>query len=332
MAESGLRSRLFLSHLIVLLVGLVPLVIIGKVFAPRFFEVYLLQIEGRGVFLRQYRAPLVRGFNTAWARGSLWAVVGGASAAAGVSYWLTQRIVQPIEQMEEITQKFAAGRMDERMAPQTIEEFDHLAVSFNRMAASIENVEQRRRDLVSDLTHELRTPLTVLGGYLEGLSDGAIEPSPELHERLLNETMRMRRLVDDLQELSKMEAGYLAIDAQPIDLRPLLTNLVQRFSDQLLDESSPILKLNYPASVPFVLADAERVEQILVNLIGNAIRYTPSGSIVVSVKPDGNQVWIEVRDTGVGIAAEDLPHVFERFWRADRSRNRTSGGTGIGLA
>lgn len=331
MKNAGLRSRLFFSHLIVLVVALVTILAIGKVFSPRFFVVYLREIEVRGFRVWQYRKELLRGFDTAWSRGALWAAVSGVGTAAGISYWLSRRIVQPLEQMEEITQKFAAGQMDERMGAQEIEEFDHLAMSFNRMAAAIEDIEHRRRDLVGDLTHELRTPLTVLAGYLEGLSDGAIDPTPEVHQRLLSETMRMRRLVDDLQELSKMEAGYLAIDAQPLDLRWLLTSRVERFADQF-GETSPVLKLIYPATVPLVLADAERVEQILVNLIGNAIRYTPTGSIVVSVKPDGNRVWIEVSDTGIGIAPDDLPHVFERFWRADRSRNRTSGGTGIGLA
>ena len=332
MANSGLRSRLFLSHVIVLMVGLVPLLVIGKVFSPRFFIVYLREIEGLGFKVWQYRSQLVRGFDTAWTRGALWAVVGGASTAAGVSYWLSRRIVQPLEQMEEITQKFAAGQMDERMDSQSIEELDQLAMSFNRMAAAIEDIEQRRRDLVSDLTHELRTPLTVLAGYLEGLADGAIEPSADIHQRLLNETTRMRRLVDDLQQLSKMEAGYLPIDAQPLALYPLLANLMQRFSDQLLIDTSPTLKLDYPDAVPMVLADAERVEQIMVNLIGNAIRYTPAGSITIRVQPEAHQVWIEVIDTGIGIAPEYLPQVFERFWRADRSRDRTSGGTGIGLA
>lgn len=332
MKNGGLRSRLFVSHLIVLVVALVTILAIGKIFSPRFFAVYLREIEVRGFRVWQYRKELVRGFDTAWSRGALWAVVSGVGTAAVASYWLSRGIVQPLEQMEEITQKFAAGEMDERMGAQDIEEFDHLAMSFNRMAAAIENIEHRRRDLVGDLTHELRTPLTVLAGYLEGLSDGAIDPTPEVHQRLLSETMRMRRLVDDLQELSKMEAGYLAIDPQPLDLQPLLSNLVQRFSDQLLDESSPSLKLICPPAVPLVLADAERVEQILVNLIGNAIRYTPAGTIEVSVKPDGNRVWIAISDTGIGIAPEDLPQVFERFWRADRSRNRTSGGTGIGLA
>jgi signal transduction histidine kinase len=332
MANVDLRSRLFLSHILVMVVGLMTLLFIGKISSPRFFVIYLEQIEGRGFSVRQVKGQLVRGFESAWSRGALWSLVVGASAAGGLSYLMSKRIVQPLEQMEAITQKFAAGHLEERMSAQEIDELDQLASSFNRMAAALEGVEQRRRDLVSDLTHELRTPLTVLEGYLEGLSDGTIEPSTEIHQRLKRETARMKRLVNDLQELSKMEAGYLPIDAQPIDLYPLLSTLVQKFADQLLVENSLALTLDYAPNLPWVQADPERVEQIMVNLVGNALRYTASGSVTVQARPEDGKVWISVIDTGQGIAPEDLSHVFERFWRADRSRDRHSGGTGIGLA
>jgi signal transduction histidine kinase len=332
MSNNGLRSRLFFSHMIVMVVGVVTLLIIGKVSSPRFFVVYLEEIEGRGFSVRQVKTQLVQGFESAWSRGALWSVVVGASAAGGLSYLMSKRIVQPLVQMEEITQKFAAGDLKERMAAQDIEELDQLAASFNRMAAALEGVEQRRRELVGDLTHELRTPLTVLEGYLEGLADGTIDPSTEIYQVLAQETARLRRLVNNLQELSKMEAGYLPIDLQPVDLQPLLTSLVNRFSDQLVAENDLTIALDYPTDTPAVLADPERVEQIMVNLLGNALRYTLAGSVTIQVRSEGNRVWIAVIDTGQGIDPADLPHVFERFWRADRSRDRNSGGTGIGLA
>ncbi len=332
MNKIGLRSRLFLSHVIVMLVGLVTLTTIGKFSSPRFFVIYLERIEGEGFSVRQVRTELIRGFESAWSRGAFWSVVMGASAAGGLSYLVSKRIVQPLIQMEEITQKFAAGHLEERVPANEIPELDQLATSFNQMAAELEGVEQRRRELVGDLTHELRTPLTVLEGYLEGLADGMIDPSVDIYQRLAKETSRMRRLVNDLQELSKVEAGYLPIDVRPIDLHPLLSSLVRKFSDQLLAEDSPQLILDYPPDTPQVLADPERVEQILVNLMGNALRYTPSGSITIRVEPDSEYLWVAVMDTGEGISPEDLTHVFERFWRADRSRDRNSGGTGIGLA
>jgi signal transduction histidine kinase len=246
--------------------------------------------------------------------------------------------VQPLTQIEQVTKKFAAGHLEERLPPSEIPEINQLATSFNRMAVSLEDVEQRRRELVSDLTHELRTPLTVLRGYLEELADGRIEATPAVYQRLAKETKRLQRLINDLQELSKAEAGYLPIKLERVNLRPLLESLVQKFSDQLL-EDGPQLRLECPPQLPLVLADVDRVEQVLVNLLGNALTYTKAGSITVQVWTESEginarspRLWIAVTDTGIGIASEDVPHVFERFWRAEKSRNQNTGGTGIGLA
>jgi signal transduction histidine kinase len=321
-----------------MIVGVSSLVIIGKLSSPRFFVLHLQQLEGRGVTLRFARTYLVDGFETAWNRSTFWSVIAGTTAAGGLSYWVSKRIMQPLTQIEQITQKFAAGHLDERLPPSEIPEINQLATSFNRMAVSLEDVELRRRELVSDLTHELRTPLTVLRGYLEELAAEQIEPTPEVYQQLAKETRRLERLVNDLQELSKAEAGYLPIKLQAVDLRPLLESLVQKFSDQLL-EDGPVLRLECPDQLPLVLADIDRVEQVLVNLIGNALTYTKAGSITVSawtqaeeIKSRVSRMWVAVTDTGIGIAQEDLPHVFERFWRAEKSRNQHTGGTGIGLA
>jgi signal transduction histidine kinase len=333
-----LASRLFLSHLLVMIVGVVSLVIIGKLSSPRLFILHLQQLEGRNVSLRYARAYLVDGFETAWNHSTFWSVIVGATAAGVLSYWVSKRIMQPLTQIKQITQKFAAGQLDARLPPNEIPELNQLATSFNRMAASLENVEHRRRELVSDLTHELRTPLTVLRGYLEELAADRIEATPEVYQQLAKETRRLERLINDLQELSKAEAGYLPIKLQSVNLRPLLESLVQKFSDQLL-EDGPRLRLDCPEQLPTVRADIDRVEQILVNLLGNALTYTNTGSITIRVCQELDstnsrlpRLWIAVTDTGIGIAPEDLPHVFERFWRAEKSRNQHTGGTGIGLA
>jgi signal transduction histidine kinase len=321
-----------------MMVAVSSLVIIGKLSSPRFFVLHLQQLEGRGVTLRYARTNLIKGFETAWNRSTFWAVIAGGTAAGGLSYWVSKRIVQPLTQIEQITQRFAAGHLDERLPPSEIPEINQLTTSFNRMAVSLEDVEHRRRELVSDLTHELRTPLTVLRGYLEELADARIEPTPGVYQQLAKETRRLERLINDLQELSKAEAGYLPIHLQAVNLLPLLESLVQKFSDQLL-EDGPLLRLECPDQLPSVLADPDRVEQVLVNLIGNALTYTKTGSITVRawIEAEGltsrlPRLWIAVTDTGIGIAAQDLPHVFERFWRAEKSRNQHTGGTGIGLA
>lgn len=331
MAKLGLRSRLFLSHLLVMLVGVGSLVVTGKISSPRMFVSHLEKLEGPGFTLRYARTEIVRGFEIVWNRTTFWAVVVGTTAAGGLSYLVAKRIAQPLMQMEQITQKFASGKMNERMPTLEIPELNRLGKSFNRMAASIEDVENRRRQLIGDLSHELRTPLTVMRGYLEELADGRIEPSTEIYLRLVKEIRRLERLVNELQELSKAEAGHLPINLQPVNLRPLLESLVEKFADQIL-ENGPVLKLDCPPHLPLVLADIDRTEQVLINLIGNALRYTDHGSIVVSVTTEADKLWVAVADTGTGIAPEDLPHVFERFWRADRTRSRDSGGSGLGLA
>jgi signal transduction histidine kinase len=338
MKSLPLASRLFFSHLLVMIVGVGSLVIIGKLSSPRLFVLHLQQLEGRGVSLRFARTYLVKGFETAWNRSTFWSVIVGTTAAGGLSYWVSKRIVQPLTQIEQITQKFAAGQLDERLPPSEIPEINQLANSFNRMAVSLEDVEHRRRDLVSDLTHELRTPLTVLRGYLEELADGQMEPTPVVYQRLAKETRRLERLINDLQELSKAEAGYLPIQIGSVNIRPLLESLVEKFTDQLL-EDGPQLRLDCPEQLPSVRADIDRVEQVLVNLLGNALTYTASGSIIIrawaetqGAKAFVPRLWIAVTDTGIGISPADLPHVFERFWRAEKSRNQHTGGTGIGLA
>lgn len=331
MPKLGLRMRLFLSHLTVMIVGLSTLVVVGKLYSPQLFALHLEQMEFGGFSLYLVRRKLVQGFESAWSRGAVWSVVVGVSAAGGLSYLVSRRITQPLILAEQVTQKVAAGHLEERLPTSDIPELNRLALSFNRMAANLEGVEQRRRELVGDLTHELRTPLTVLEGYLEGLADGTIAPSVDIYQRLAHETSRLCRLVNDLQELSQAEAGYLPIQARPIDIRPLLDNLVQRFSDQIF-EDGPVLRTDYAADLPKALADPERVEQVLVNLLGNALQYTPTGTITVSAWGQDKFCWIAVTDTGKGISEQDLPHVFERFWRSDRSRSRRSGGTGIGLA
>ncbi len=329
----GLQTRLLLSHLVVMIVGLSILVGVGRISTPQLFVWQLRQLEGRGIRVG-YRYELEQVFEKAWSRGALWSVLLGGSAAGGLSYWLAKRITEPLTKIQAATQRFAEGELESRLPESEILELNELATSFNAMAMRLENVEQRRRELVGDLTHELRTPLTVLNGYLEGMADGAIAPNSEVFGRLTQETKRLGRLVEDFQTLSKAEAGYLPIQTTAVAVEPLLRSLRDRFADQLL-EDGPELKLDCAASLPPLQADPARVEQVLVNLIGNAIRHTSQGSITLRAWTETERVWIAVVDTGQGIAEADLARVFERFWRSDKARTRDSegvAGSGIGLA
>lgn len=334
-----LHTYLFISHLIALFVGIGASVALGFINSPRMFVVKLEELEGSGFRLRYARTQLIRAFDLVWKKSTFWSVVAGTTAAGAASYWASRRLVRPLKRMERVTTAFASGDLGARMAASDVPEFNQLGCSFNRMAVHLEGVEHRRRELVTDLTHELRSPLTVVRGYLEELAEERIEPTPELYGRMIREARRLERLVNDTQELSKAEAGYLPIHFQSLDLRPLLERTIERFADQIFDDT-PILKLDCPATLPPVRADIDRVEQILVNLMGNALRHTQRGEIVLSASPEGDRgrgwLWIAVRDTGEGIAPEDLPHVFERFWRGDRARHQAPGqkslGAGIGLA
>ncbi|NER79812.1 MAG: HAMP domain-containing histidine kinase [Leptolyngbya sp. SIO1D8] len=332
MTKPSLRSRLLRAHLTVLGIGVFTLTTVGWLYSPRLFVLYLSRIEaGRNFRIGQVQAELVEGFQFAWGRGMIWAGLLGGIAASSMSYWLSQRIVQPLLEIEGITRAFASGDLQGRLPEYEILELTQLANSVNQMAANLQSVEQRRRDLVSDLSHELRTPLTILKGYLEAIADGTVELDASVHERLVRETTRLQRLVNDLQELSQLESGYLPICAQPTALCDLLFSVVARFQDQRLPDDPVQLQLQCPTELPLVHADAERIEQVMVNLLSNALRYTQQGHVTVTAWPAQGQVWVAVKDTGPGIAPEDVAHVFDRFWRADRSRDRTSGGTGIGL-
>ncbi|MGB3299638.1 MAG: ATP-binding protein [Phormidesmis sp.] len=328
----SLRNRLLISQLAVVAVTVITLAAVSRLYTPRYFVVTLQQMELGGIRTRQIRGQLQRGFMDAWIQGMSWSVILGGATAGATSYWLSQRITRPLLRMEKVTQQFAAGDFSSRVPALDIPEFDRLGHGFNRMANDLEGVEQRRRELVGDLTHELRTPLTIVRGYLEGLADGAVEPSAETYNRLAAETERLQRLVDDLQELSKLESGYLPIQARSVAVGPLVGQVRDRFADQLLGVETLAIPITVPADLPLVWGDPARIEQVMVNLLSNALRHTSQGEVKIQAYAQGGFVWVEVADTGSGISAEDLPHVFERFWRADRSRDRASGGSGIGLA
>ena len=331
MNQLNLQARLFFSHILVTIVGVTASSVVGNFFSPRFFQIHVRALEGRGLNIRTAHAQLLEVFETAWARGNFWSFLVGTLAAAILSYWLAKRIVQPLNEMETVVEEFANGKLDERMSRWEIPELDRLAIGFNRMATSLEEVEERRREIIDDLTHELRTPLTIIRGRLEEIADGIIVANAQIYSRLIQETKRLQRLLNDLQELSQAEAGSLALNLRPTNLRQIIQPLSERFGDQLIDSDRSI-QLVCPTNLPYVMADSDRLEQILVNLLSNALRHTTQGSIAIKVWAEEKRVWIMVEDTGSGIAEEELPYVFRRFWRSQQSRSHTYGGTGIGLA
>ncbi|MFZ0546456.1 MAG: ATP-binding protein [Candidatus Promineifilaceae bacterium] len=217
-------------------------------------------------------------------------------------------------------------------------EFAQLARSFNRMAEELERAEQQRRNLTADIAHELRTPLHIIQGNLEGILDGVYQPTDEHINTTLDETRLLARLVEDLRTLFLAEAGQLPLVLEPVDLGELLADVQTSFSGQA--EAAGIdltLSVNGQGSGRrkglVVNGDIGRLDQVMTNLVANAIRHTKSGGTInLSVEADSDGVRIQVQDTGEGIDSADLPYIFDRFWRADRSRPHSDGAVGLGLA
>jgi histidine kinase len=331
MPRHRLAWKLFASYLLIIAVGTVVLWVTSQAVAPVTFEHHLAVMErdmGRmPAVLADLFGSFMRAMNTAIAVAAAAAI----AVAVAVAVFLSRRIVAPIQAMTHASQRIASGRYGERVPVTSDDELGQLASQFNRMARSLQRVEQMRRDLIADVAHELRTPLSSVAGYIEGLLDAALPPEPETFHRILREANRLQRLVTDLQELSRVEAGQVSIHPRPVGVRDLVDAAVARLRPQF-DAKGITLTAELASDLPPVRADPDRIGQVLTNVLGNALQHTPRGGAAeVRAYRDRSRVAIVVRDTGAGIPAEHLPHVFDRFYRADRSRARASGGSGIGL-
>jgi two-component system sensor histidine kinase BaeS len=260
-----------------------------------------------------------------------YAVAGVIVAAALGTAWIARRVSRPVRLLTGASLQLAAGRLDVRVPNGGGEdELTALSNSFNSMAAALQRSEERQRRLIADVAHELRTPLSNLRGYLEGLADGVIEPSPELFASLHEETLLQRRILEDLQVLALAEAGELDYAPAPFDLSDLAGTTVTAHR-AVSGNAGVDLVLLAPEPVE-VNADPDRIRQVLGNLLSNAIRYTDAGGRVeIRVGRDARGAFLSVRDTGVGMTAEEVSRVFDRFWRADPARQRATGGSGLGL-
>jgi signal transduction histidine kinase len=244
---------------------------------------------------------------------------------------LARGILGPIERLTVAVRKMEKGDLSQRLPVQSKNEIGELTHAFNAMADGLMQLERLRSNMVTDVAHELRTPLTNIRGYLEALRDGVIQPAPALIDSLHEEALLLNRLVDDLQEVALADAGQLKLVRQPVVLKEVIEQAVSALQP-LLGEKELVVSLDVPADLPLVVADAERVGQVLRNLLNNARTHTPhGGAISVTARPIDSAVAVSVRDSGIGIAAEHLPSIFERFFRADHSRTRATGGAGLGL-
>ncbi|MEV6818629.1 ATP-binding protein [Nocardiopsis dassonvillei] len=251
-----------------------------------------------------------------------------------VSVAVSTRLVRPVRALTDAVRRMREGRGDSRVEVRDSGELGQLADAFNEMAEHLERLEKQRRAMVSDVSHELRTPLSNLRGWLEAAQDGVADLDRERMGMLVGETLLLQDIVDDLQDLALADAGKLRLSPEPVDAGALVEQVVD---SQRLRAAGAGLRLvaeaGDEAGDVVVVADRTRLVQVVGNLLGNALRHTPAhGTVTVRARRSDGEAVVEVADTGVGIPAEDLPHVFDRFWRADKSRNRRTGGSGLGLA
>ena len=279
------------------------------------------------------QAPPLQQFQAVVQQALLVSGFAALAAAVVVSLFVSRRIVEPLLTLTGVSKRLAQGFYRERTRIATSDdEIAQLSQSVNQLADALDQTEQRRLALLADVTHELRTPLATIGGYMEGLLDGVVKPSPEAFSLILHESSRLQRLIEDLELLSRVEAGQLPVVARSTDIRRLIDAMRVQF-ETLFAANQVCLHIETPARLPLVWADPDRIDQVLINLLSNAYRYTPAGGeVVLRVSSTSDMVTITVSDSGVGIAEEHLPHIFERFYRVDKSRARQSGGSGIGLA
>ena len=343
-----LSAKLFLAFFAVILVGAVVLVVTVQLTAPTAFNRHMAgmglelgygmgpmmgpgqgqgQGQGQGM-MKTFYADFISGLNESLG----WAALAAVIAAVGLSFALSRRIVAPLHAMSAASRRIAEGHYDERVSVQGVDEIGQLAGNFNQMAEQLEQVEAMRRQLIGDVSHELRTPLTAIKGSMEGLMDGVLPADAETFQQIHAEAGRLSRLVDDLQELSLVEAHAYPLDMGEVNLAALAETTIKRLTPNARTKRITLTS-SLPRPLPPLLGDEDRLGQVLLNLTANAIQYTPEGgAVTISVTAENDEVQVAVQDTGIGIPPEHLNNIFTRFYRVDKSRSRVAGGgSGIGL-
>lgn len=326
----GLAARLLTAQLLAIGAGAATFALAALAAGPPLFRAHVREALGT------VSPALSRHLDDAFATAAGLAIgIGTAAAlltAAAVSLLVTRRLSRPIRDLSTAAARVTAGDYAARVTrPELGPELDTLTAAFNAMAAALAATEATRRRLLADAAHELRTPLATIDAYLEGLADGVRSPTQQTWDVLAGQTARLRRLADDIALASHAEEGQLALHPAPVSASEIVTAAVHAARPGY-DNRGVTLTTQLAPGLPGLTADPDRLAQVLAGLLSNALRHTPpGGQVTVSTQTAGPGVTITVADTGQGIAAEHLPHVFERFYRADTARDRAHGGSGIGL-
>jgi len=342
--RSHLTAKLLATYFLVILIGIAVIWVTTLFTTPAAYARHLQYMEaqmtgagmmGQGQGQGRGQGGVMMGFyedfRATFNESLLIAFVVASVVGLAASYALSRGIIAPVQDMMAASQRIAKGHYEERVQSGGSDELSQLAVSFNQMAAQLEQVESMRRRLIGDVAHELRTPLTAIKGSAEGLMDGVLPANAETYQQIHNEAERLNKLVNDLQELSRVEAKAINLNLQPVDVTRLVQTVTKRMQFQF-DDKRVTLRCALPQEPMRILADEDRALQVLTNLLGNALQYTPeSGTVTLTIERGKEMANFSVRDSGIGIPAEHLAHIFDRFYRVDKSRSRAQGGSGIGL-
>jgi len=330
-ASRGLATRLLAGQAVVLVAGALTVGLVAAVVGPPIFHQHLLEAG------HQQNSPELVHIEMAYRDASLIAVGVGlviSLIAAGIVTWmLTRRLRRPLEQLTAAAMDLGRGHYATRV-PDVASgtELDTLASTFNTMATRLDNVEDTRRRMLSDLAHELRTPIATISAYHEGLHDGIAQLGPESRAVLTEQTQRLARLADDINDVSTAEEGRLNLQLATTAVSDLLWSAHENLRDQYADAGVNFVVDPDSAAGQSVLVDRSRIGQALANLLTNALRHTrPGGTVSLAAQRVDEQVIITVADDGDGMSSEQLEHAFERFYRGDAARTRDRSGTGIGL-
>ena len=326
------RWRLFFSYVAVIVVLVAVLSLAVRSLAVRAVSGHMTGMMGMGGGSDMMTGDLERAVNAGVNEAILWGALAAVIAAVIASYLVSGWITRPLGHMAEVAGQIAAGDFRQRVSHKAGDEIGRFATAFNDMAGQLQKTEELRQELLGTISHEIRTPLANIEGYMQGLMDGVVPAEPETYELVRREAARLGRLVTDVERLSRLEAGAEAIKPRELAVVEAVEAVVAPLRPQFA-HSDLSLTLDCPEPCPRLWADPDKFAQVLGNLLSNSLRYTPPGGAVkVDVRAQDAMVAFVVEDNGVGIPTTDLPHVFERFYRVDKSRSSSGGGSGIGLA
>jgi signal transduction histidine kinase len=336
--KSGLLKRLFFSYLLIIAIGGLVLFVASELAAPILLEHHMQD-------MRELHTPVAENtlqlmdeeirelYRRALNQTILWGILASTLVATILSVWMSRQIVSPVKKMELASRRISEGRYEERLDPKAPGEIGELAISFNAMANALETIEHQRAELVGNVAHEFRTPLSGLRGYLEGFQDKVFTPDDENLAACLKQLSRLEHLMDDLSVLSRVEAGVETIKPEPVFACRLLEQLKDTFALSFSSKGVDFQLIKSLQEDIQVFADAHRTLQVLSNLVSNALRHTPvGGRVALWLTVEDNKLLFHVRDTGVGISEADLPHIFTRFYRADKARSESGSGIGLTIA